>query len=86
MNPRVQVFYNHKTELLQRVLMRVANFVLFSWSNRIATPHHALRSRSIPLPVGTSVQWTSSLYDTDLEHNVPNFVSCGLADDDVKVI
>ena len=73
MNPRVRLFYNAKTRLLQSLLMPLVNAVYMSWANRISTPHHALRGQRIRAVVGSSTPWDSPGY-ADLP---PISVACG---------
>jgi hypothetical protein len=95
MNPRVRLAYNVATELKQRVLMPLVNSLLLSWSNRIGSGHHSLRSSRIRLPVGSAHTANGpfsclqpKMNCTDWEGSSvvapPVFVSCGLSDDDLR--
>jgi len=85
MNPAVRLFYNAQSEMFYRVLMRVVNFVYFSWANRAAATHHSLRAAGIRAALGSSVPWTREDYDDSSYDSLPLHVSCGLSDDDAYI-
>lgn len=82
MNPRVRVTYNHVSALLQKLVMRFINPLILSWSNRIGSPHHALRSSKIATPVGSTLLWTERAFDDSHYEALPMKLSCGLAGQD----
>ena len=73
-NPRVHLAYNVATELWQRTLMRAANALLLTWSNRLGAMHHSLRATTIGTPLG-------SVARMDFRKLLPSSIACGLADE-----